>query len=154
MKLFQFGSSGIEENRIIDSVSSSNSNRPISVWVVAVIALAFGLLTVKSGGSVLFIDGPDRVAAGNYTPFVLWFNFFAGFFYLLAAPGLFLQKIWSAWLSIAIVVATLTVFAVFALYINNGGIYEGRTLYAMALRSSIWAAIAWFACRKFLYNRQ
>ncbi|MBV1916397.1 MAG: hypothetical protein KUG72_13495 [Pseudomonadales bacterium] len=135
-------------------MSSNSSNRPISVWVVTVIAFIFGLLTIKSGGSVLFIDGPDRVAAGNYTPFVLWFNFVAGFFYLLAALGLFLQKIWSVWLSIAIVVTTLVVFAVFALHINNGGIYESRTLYAMTLRSSVWAAIALFAYRKFIHNRQ
>ena len=134
--------------------SSNELNRPISIRVVTIIAFIFGLLTIKSGGSVLFIDGPDRVAAGTYTPFVLWFNFIAGFFYLLAAVGLFLQKTWAAWLAVVIVTATLIVFAVFALHISNDGIYESRTVYAMALRSLVWAAIALFAYRKFIHNRQ
>ncbi|MBV1888687.1 MAG: hypothetical protein KUG67_00375 [Proteobacteria bacterium] len=134
--------------------SSNELNRPISIRVVTIIAFIFGLLTIKSGGSVLFIDGPDRVAAGTYTPFVLWFNFIAGFFYLLAAVGLFLQKTWAAWLAIVIVAATLITFTVFSLHISNGGIYESRTIYAMALRSLVWAAIALFAYRKFIHNRQ
>ena len=138
----------------MSSSSSSDLNRPISIWVITVVAFIFGLLTIKSGGSVLFIDGPDRVAAGNYTPFVLWFNFIAGFFYLLAAVGLFLQKTWAAWLAIVIVAATLITFTVFSLHISNGGIYESRTIYAMALRSLVWAAIALFAYRKFIHNRQ
>jgi hypothetical protein len=138
----------------MNSVSSSDLNRPMSIWLVTIIAVIFGLLTIKSGGSVLFIDGPDRVAAGTYTPFVLWFNFIAGFFYLLAAVGLFLQKTWAAWLSIAIVAATLIIFAVFALHISTGGIYESRTMYAMALRSLVWTAIALFAYRKLIHDRQ
>jgi hypothetical protein len=52
----------------------------------------FGLLTIKSGGAVLFFDGPARVDDGNYAPFVLWFNFFAGFVYIIASAGLFMQK--------------------------------------------------------------
>lgn len=137
----------------MNSSPSNDLNRPISIWVVTVIAFIFGLLTVKSGGSVLFIDGPDRVAAGNYTPFVLWFNFVAGFFYLLAALGLFLQKTWAAWLAIAIATATLIIFAVFVFHINNDGNYEIRTLYAMVLRSLVWITIALFAYRKFIHNR-
>ena len=137
----------------MNSSPSNDLNRPISIWVVAVIAFIFGLLTIKSGGSVLFIDGPDRVAAGNYTPFVLWFNFIAGFFYLLAAAGLFLQKTWAAWLAIAIATATLIIFAAFVFHINNDGNYESRTIYAMALRSLVWITIALFAYRKFIHNR-
>ena len=49
--------------------------RSIGIWMAAVVALVFGMLTIKSGGSVLFIDGIAREDAGNYVPFVLWFNF-------------------------------------------------------------------------------
>ena len=59
------------------------NNRSIGIWLISAVAVVFGLLTIKSGGSVLFIDGVDRQAAGNYVPFVLWFNFIAGFFYAL-----------------------------------------------------------------------
>ncbi len=50
-------------------------DRSIGVWIMTVIAVVFGLLTIKSGGSVLFVDGIAREDAGNYVPFVLWFNF-------------------------------------------------------------------------------
>lgn len=55
---------------------------------IALAAIAFGLLTIKAGGTVLFGDDADRAAAGNYMPFVLWFNFLAGFAYVLAGAGL------------------------------------------------------------------
>ena len=58
---------------------STKSDRSIGVWIVSSIAIVFGLLTLKAGGSVLFIDGTAREEAGNYVPFVVWFNFSAGF---------------------------------------------------------------------------
>ena len=75
-------------------MTSTNSGRSIGVWIVSVVAVVFGVLTVKSGGSVLFVDGLAREDAGNYVPLVLWFNFLAGFAYLIAGVGLFLEKRW------------------------------------------------------------
>ena len=118
------------------------------IWVIAIIALAFGMLTIKSGGSVLFIDGIDRANAGNYVPFVLWFNFLAGFLYLLAGIGLLMQKKWAVHLSIFIAAATLVIFGMFGLHVLNDGAYETRTVGAMSLRSVVWIAIALFAFRK------
>lgn len=131
-------------------MASMKSDKSIGTWVVTVIAVVFGLLTIKSGGSVLFIDGADRVAAGNYVPFVLWFNFLAGFAYLLSGAGLFMQKHWAAWTAIFIVAATLIVFALFGLHILNEGMYEVRTVVAMSLRTVVWACIAIFAYRKII----
>ncbi len=51
------------------------------------IGLVFGLLTIFSGGTALFGGEAARAAVGNAVPFVLWFNFIAGFFYVLAAWG-------------------------------------------------------------------
>jgi len=59
--------------------------------VMSIIAVVFGLLTIKSGGMVLFTEGDAHQAAGNYVPFVLWFNFLAGFVYILAGIGLWRQ---------------------------------------------------------------
>lgn len=128
-------------------MASSKTNRPPGIWVVAFIATVFGLLTLKSGGSVLFIDGIAREEAGNYVPFVLWFNFFAGFAYLLAGVGLFLRKQWAVWLSIFIASASAIVFSLLGLHILNGGLYEVRTVVAMTLRTGVWACIAIFAYR-------
>ncbi len=45
------------------------TKRPIWVWITTIIAVVFGVMTIKSGGSVLFIDGEARHAAGNYVNF-------------------------------------------------------------------------------------
>ena len=102
--------------------------------IAAVAAIIFGLLTVFSGG--------------NAVPFVLWFNFVAGFLYVAAGVGLFLRRKWSFWLSAAIALATTVVFAAFALVVIGGTAYETRTIFAMTLRTGIWAVIAVIAYRK------
>jgi len=130
-------------------MNSAKSNRTIGIWLVSVVAILFGLLTIKSGGMVLFVDGPDRVAAGNYVPFVLWFNFVAGFFYVLAGVGLWFKQRWAMWLAGIIVLSTLVVFALLNLHIYNGGLFEFRTVIAMSLRSVVWSVIAFYAYLKF-----
>ena len=52
-------------------MTSTKSDRSIGIWIITVIAVAFGLLTIKSGGSVLFVDGTFREEIGNYVPFVV-----------------------------------------------------------------------------------
>lgn len=131
-------------------MSSMKLDRSIGIWIITIIAVVFGLLTIKSGGAVLFVEGSAREDAGNYVPFVLWFNFLAGFAYILAGAGLFMQKHWAAWLSIFIVGATIVVFTLFGLHILNEGMYEVRTVAAMSLRTFIWAIIALYAYRKFI----
>ena len=126
------------------------SDRTISIWLVTIIAVLFGLLTIKSGGSVLFIDGPARQAAGNYVPFVVWFNFLAGFIYLIAGVALWLQKRWAVWLSVFIALATLVVFVIFGIVVLNGEAYEVRTVAAMSLRTVVWTLITIFAYRKII----
>lgn len=123
-------------------------NRPRWVTAVSLFAIFFGLLTLKEGGSVLFFEGAARRAAGNYLPFVLWFNFSAGFAYIAAGIGLWGMKRWSAYLAILIAAATLIVFTAFGVHVLQGGAYEWRTVIAMCLRSSIWLAIAFAVSRK------
>lgn len=125
-------------------------HRTISIWGFAILAAVFGLMTLKSGGAVLFFDGAARQAAGHYVPFVLWFNFISGFVYIIAAIGLWLLRPWSAWLSLLLAGAILAVFAAFGLHIFNGGEYEMRTVIAMFLRFAVWGVIAAFAWYRFL----
>ena len=126
------------------------SNQPFGIWIVSIIAIAFGLLTIKSGGAVLFFDGIAREEAGNYVPFVLWFNFLSGFAYLVAGTGLFMQKTWAAWISVFIAVSIIIISTLLGLHILNDGLYETRTVAAMALRSAVWTSIAVFAYRKII----
>ena len=131
-------------------MTSMKSDRSIGIWIITVIAVVFGLLTIKSGGTVLFVDGTFREEAGNYVPFVVWFNFLAGFIYLIAGGGLWMQKHWAVWISLFIVVATLVVFAILGIHILKGSMYEVRTIAAMSLRTVVWALIAMFAYRKII----
>ena len=130
------------------------SQRSIGIWVFSLLAGVFGLLTIKSGGSVLFFDDEARQAAGHYVPFVLWFNFFAGFVYVVTAIAIWLIRPWAAWLSLLLAATTLVIFAVLGLYILNGGEYELRTVAAMALRSGVWVTIAAFTWHRFLQSHE
>ena len=126
-------------------MTSPEAKRSAGIWIVAAAAVVFGLLTIKSGGSVLFIGGEYRQQAGHYVPFVLWFNFLAGFAYLVAGIGLWRRQRWAAWLAITIFFASVSVFVLLGLHINRGGNYESRTVIAMGIRCSVWAIIALFS---------
>ena len=126
--------------------------RPAWVWISVIIAVIFGIMTIKSGGSVLFFDGEARQAAGNYVNFVLWFNFLAGFFYIATGMGLWLEKAWAPTAAITIAALTLLVFAAFGVHILNGGEYEQRTVIAMSIRTLLWVTIA-LTCWRQLMRR-
>jgi hypothetical protein len=132
-------------------MSTSTQPRGMRVWAISLVAVAFGLLTLKEGGTVLFGDEVARAAAGNYVPFVLWFNFLAGFAYVVAGAGLWLQQRWAVWLSAAIATATALTFAGFGVHIYSGGVFELRTVIAMTMRTLVWVtitAIAWHGLRQ------
>ena len=113
----------------------------------SVFAVLFGLLTLKEGGTVLFGDDAARSAAGAYVPFVLWFNFVAGFAYVAAGIALWRRLGWAAWLALCIGLVTALVFAAFGIHVLTGGAYEMRTVGAMALRTVVWLGISALAMR-------
>jgi len=110
--------------------------------LVAGFALVFGVLTIVSGGRVLFGDPEAQAAAGNAVHFVLWFNFLSGFAYVAAAVGILLLKRWARYLAIALAITIVAVFALFGWHVLSGGAYEMRTVGAMTLRSAVWIGIA------------
>jgi hypothetical protein len=130
-----------------------NSDKTIAIWIATAVALVFGLLTIKSGGQVLFGGSLYRKAAGNYVLFVVWFNFLAGFIYLVAGVGIWMRLRWAVWLSLLIAIATIIVFAILGIHILNGGGYETRTVAAMSLRSIVWISIFILSYRKLIYRR-
>lgn len=122
--------------------------RPRWAAVLALVAITFGIITIIVGGKTLFGGAEERAAVGNIVPFVLWFNFVAGFAYVIAGFGLLLWKRWAAQLSAAIAVATIAVFIAFGVHIFLlGGAFEMRTVGAMIIRSAVWIVIAATACR-------
>ncbi len=117
------------------------------IWPASIVAILFGLLTIREGGAVLFWSEAARRAAGQYVPFVVWFNFLAGFAYVVAGFGLWFRQRWAAALAFGVAAATLAVFVAFGIHIALGGGYEPRTIVAMSLRSAVWIAVAAVAYR-------
>ena len=128
-------------------VESPVRRRPRWAATAAIVAVLFGIVTIIVGGKTLFGTAEERVAAGHFVPFVLWFNFIAGFAYCAAGAGLLLWRRWAASVAAVIALATLLVFAAFGVHIWLGGDFEMRTVGAMTLRSAVWLAIAIAACR-------
>jgi hypothetical protein len=118
------------------------TSRPRWALIAALIAAAFGFVTIAVGGSTLVSVLENRDETGNIVNFVLWFNFLAGFAYVAAAVGLFFWKRWAAPLSAVIAVATVFVFIAFGVHVWLGGAFEARTIGAMTLRSIVWIGIA------------
>ena len=118
-----------------------------ALMIAAGVAIVFGALTVLAGGRALFGGEEARAAVGNAVPFVLWFNFTAGFAYIAAGVGLALRRRWALWLSMIILGMTALVFAAFGLHVLEGGAYEMRTVGAMVLRTLVWAVISAVAVR-------
>jgi hypothetical protein len=123
------------------------SRPPRWTTILALVAVAFGIVTIIVGGKTLLSEGEERAAVGKIVPFVLWFNFVAGFAYVIAGVGLFMWKRWAAKLSAVIASATIAVFIAFGIHVFLGGEFEMRTVGAMIIRSAVWVVIATSACR-------
>ena len=131
-------------------MTASQRQRGLLIRALSLVAVGFGLLTIKEGGLTLSGDEAAVTAAGNYVPFVLWFNFVAGFAYVIAGAGLWMQQRWAAWLAVAIAAATALTLVAFGAHVYSGGAYEQRTMIAMSLRTLVWVAIAVIARRRLL----
>ncbi|MHB8770528.1 MAG: hypothetical protein ACYC7J_05995 [Syntrophales bacterium] len=116
-------------------------HRRRTVILIAIAAIVFGAMTVLSGGRVLFGSPEVRAGLGNVVTFVLWFNFFAGFVYLLAGAGLWLRRRWAVAVSLGMAIGTTLIFAAFGLYVLNGAAFETRTVGALTLRALFWIAV-------------
>ncbi|MFZ1682108.1 MAG: hypothetical protein WAT70_13900 [Rhizobiaceae bacterium] len=129
----------------------TNADTPRWVKPAAIAALAFGGLTILSGGTALFGGAGAQALAGNAVPFVLWFNFLAGFAYVATAVGLLAGRSWAPNAALVIALASLAVFAAFAFAAATGTPFEPRTFGAMTLRAGFWLAIA-IAARRTLFK--
>jgi hypothetical protein len=113
------------------------------IRAAALIAVVFGAATIFSGARVLFGNGAE--AAGDYLPYIVWFNFLAGFAYVAAGIGLWSRKPWAAGMSLALALLNALFFAALGGHIAAGAAYEMRTVAAMALRTVLWIGIAYIS---------
>lgn len=125
-------------------MTATNTQLPASArWIrpVAILAMVFGVMTVFSGGNVLFGSSQAQSMAGNYVPFVVWFNFLAGFLYIVAAAGIWLRQGWAVGLAAVIAATTCLTALGFGYLVAQGQAYEMRTVGALVLRICVWVAI-------------
>ena len=119
--------------------------------ISAILLMAFGLLTLFLSASVILDLFGIRAKEGNYVLLVVWANLISSIFYLLSAYGFFKIKNWTKFLLGIAAVILIISFVFLKIHINNGGIYETKTVYAMIFRigvTIVFALIAYFTIQK------
>jgi len=127
------------DGEVYEEQGIMNANRAVK-WM-AIAAIVFGALTVLTGGRALFGSLESRADFGNTVPFVLWFNFLAGFVYIVAGTGLLLCRRWAVYTSLFVAASTILVFVAFGVHVIGGGAFERRTIGALTIRSLFWIAV-------------
>lgn len=134
---------GIASHGSRGALKSDARRRPRWTRPVGIAAAVFGVATIASGAGALFCPEEIKSAAGAVVYFVLWFNFLAGFAYLVGAHALYFGRRRALGTAIAIAAATSLVAVAFVVYTTAGGAFSWRTPGALLLRVGFWAAIAW-----------
>ena len=89
--------------------------------------------------SVLFDWFGIRAKEGNYVPGIVWANFVCGILYLIAAYGILKNQTWAKFpLIISMIILVFAYIGLF-IHINNDGLYETKTMGAMAFRIGVTA---------------
>ncbi len=115
------------------------------LYIIATVLAAFGLLTLFLSSSVILDLFGIRGREGNYVLFIVWANFLSSILYLIAAYGFIKGKRWTIKpLGLASIVL-LVAFTGLLIHVNAGGIYETKTIGAMAFRITITIVFAAFA---------
>ena len=102
--------------------------------ILLILLVLFGAVTLFMSSSVLFDWFGIRAKEGNYVPLVVWANLICGILYLVAAYGILKNQTWAKVpLVISLIILVLAYMGLF-IHINNGGLYETKTIGAMAFR--------------------
>ncbi len=118
----------------------------ILYFTVSVLFL-FGLVTLFLSTALIFDLFGIRAREGNYVLFIVWTNFIASVLYLISVYGFIKRKKWTAKLLGFSAVILIAAYAGLFWHINSGGLYEAKTLGAMAFRiglTFLFTAVAFF----------
>ncbi len=122
-------------------------NRTIITTASAIIMALFALLTLFLSSSIIFDWFGIRAKEGNYVLFIVWANFVASILHLIAAYGFIKRTQWTFWVLILAFAILVIAFIALQSHINNGGIYEAKTVKAMIFRmlvTLIFSLVAYF----------
>jgi len=108
----------------------------------------FTLITLYLSIGLVFDVFGVRASQGNFVSSVTYANLICGFLYLMSAIGIYKDKLWSAtplWIALFVLIISSLFFA---LHVFNGGLYETKTIGALAFRFSITAIFAFLTLRR------
>lgn len=125
--------------------------KKINFWL-ALVFIIFGVITVISGGRSLFTVAGFN-SRGQIVPVVLWYNFVAGFFYIIVGISTFKLKSCAKKVSAILAISSIIVLIYLINYIFQGGIYENKTLFAMSFRTIFWTIFAIYLKKSNLFNQ-
>ncbi len=111
-------------------------------YVTIVILMMFALLTLFLSSSLIFDWFGIRDKEGNYVLFVVWANFICSWLYLLSAYGLIKFKKWTVRPLIASILVLVAALVGLIVHIQNGGLYETKTIGALFFRIGLTVAFA------------
>ncbi|MBF8456756.1 hypothetical protein IV494_06125 [Kaistella sp. G5-32] len=107
--------------------------------ILLIILILFGAVTLFMSSSVLFDWFGIRAKEGNFVPLVVWANWLCGILYLITAYAILKNQSWAKLpLIISLVILVIAYIGLF-IHINNGELYETKTIGAMAFRMIVTA---------------
>ena len=109
--------------------------RTTSARALGLPLLILGVMTLVEGGKVVTGNEAAVLAAGDYVPFVVWTNFLAGPFYVLAGLGLMSGRAQGGRLAQVLALVTAGLGLAFIAHVLSGGAYETRTAVALTVRT-------------------
>lgn len=124
---------------------------PLKIKLVSLFAIVFGVMTVFSGGQNLF-NAEVIKTQGNILPVVLWFNFLAGFLYIVIALAVLKRKRIALRLTSLLSSLNIVVLLYLLNHIYSNGAYETKTLVAMSIRTVFWFFFFIFISRSETYK--
>lgn len=109
--------------------------------ILLVFLILFGLVTLFMSSSIIFDWFGIREKEGNYVGGVVWANLVCAILYLVAAYGILKNQVWVKFpLTIALIILIIAYIGLF-IHINNDGLYETKTVGAMAFRIGVTALL-------------
>ncbi|MGC1631474.1 MAG: hypothetical protein WA749_05105 [Gelidibacter sp.] len=97
--------------------------------------------------SIIFDWFHIRAKEGNYVLFIVWANFVANILYLIAAHGFIKRTEWTFGILIVALIILFIAFGALQSHLNNGGVYESKTVKASIFKmrvTSIFSLAAYF----------
>lgn len=120
-------------------------------YLLALLLIGFGLVTLFLSTSIILDLFGIREKEGNYVLFIVEANFICSLLYLLAAYGFLKRKGWTKLILGTATLILLIAFIALKVHINQGGLYETKTVGAMLFRTGFTLLLtlsAYFTIKK------